>query len=120
MLFALARSPGLSAIGVVLSPNTFAPPGDAQILRVPGDHWMSNDPGPHTCSKSGRYAASDSRNAMHAVSGNPISITSTGGNCACSASGLCNRYPVERPSQKLPPKNEACAWLYWSSGNLGE
>src|SRR6266851_5710580 len=120
MLFALARSPGLSAIGVVLSPNTLAPPGDAQILSVSGGHWISNDPRPHTCSKSGRYADSDSRNAMHAVSGNPSSSRSTGGDCACSASGLCSRYPVDRASQKLPPKNEDCASLYWSSGNLGE
>src|ERR1700730_15398659 len=120
MLFALVRSPGLSAIGVVLPPNIFAPPEDAQILPVSGGHWISNDPGPHTCSKSGRYFASDSRSAMHAVSGNPISSKSTGGNRACSASGLCSRYPVGRASQKLPPKNEACAWLYWSSGNLGE
>src|ERR1700678_1049783 len=120
MLFALVRSPGLSAIGVVLPPNTFAPPGDAQILSVSGGHWISNDPEPHTRSKSSRYADSDSRNAMHAVSGNPCSSKSTGGDCACSASALCIRYPVERASQKLPPKNEACAWLYWCSGNLGD
>src|SRR5260370_32518925 len=120
MLFALAGSPGLSEIGVVLPPNTFAPPGVSQILWVSGGHWISNDPGPHTCSKSGRYAASDSRNAMHAVSGNPISSRSTGGDCACSASALCRRYPVERASQKLPPKNEACSRLYWSSGDLVE
>src|SRR5260370_33890389 len=98
MLFALVRSPGLSEIGVVLAPNTFAPPGDVQILSVSGGHWISNDPGPQTCSKSGRYADSDSRNAMHAVSGKPISSESTRGNCACTACGLCSRHPVGRAS----------------------
>src|ERR1700680_3801019 len=119
MLFALVRSPGLSGIGVVLPANTFAPPGDAQILLASDGHWISKELGPHTCSKSGLYAASDSRNAMHAVSGNPISSISTGGDCACSASALCSWHPVDRASQKLWRENDGCVSSYCSWGNLG-
>ena len=79
---------------------------------------MSNEL-PHTASNSGLYSAVDSRNAMQAVSGKPISRVSTGGCCACSASALCSLYPVARESQKFPPKNGPC-WLYWSTGKSGE
>src|SRR5258708_10277686 len=65
---------------------------------------MSKDPSPQTSSNKGRYSARESRYAMQAVSGKPCSLGSTGGNCACSASGLLNLYPVERESQKFPPR----------------
>src|SRR3984893_9576894 len=57
---------------------------------------------------------------MQAVSGKPISPVSTGGCCACSASGLCSLYPVARESQKFPPKNRPCTGLYSSTGKSGE
>src|SRR5258705_13600828 len=57
---------------------------------------------------------------MHAESGNPCSWVSTGGPCACCASGLCSRNPVARPSQKFPPKNNCWTSLYWKTGKRGE
>src|SRR5260370_5897434 len=57
---------------------------------------------------------------MQAVSGKPISWVSTGGPCACSASGFLNRYPVARESKKFPPKNRPCSRLYCSTGKKGE
>src|ERR1700758_783545 len=74
---------------------------------------------PHSNSKRGLYTACESRNATQAVSGKPISWVSTGGPCACSASGFRSLYPVARESQKFPPKNRPCAWLYWSTGKNG-
>src|SRR6202165_56067 len=119
-MFARVRSSGLIGIGVVLPPNTAAPPGVSQMRSVSGGNLISNEPLPHTCSKSGLYSAFASRNATHAVSGKPISWVSTGGCCACWASGFLNKYPVERESQKFPPKKSPCAWLYWSTGKNGE
>src|SRR3982074_542485 len=117
--FAVVRSSARSGIGVAVW-NGGVPPGVAQVPSVPRGHLISNDPAPQPPSKSGRYTAWDRRNAMHAVSGKPISWVSTGGCCACSASGLCSKKPVERASQKFPPKNRPCVALYWSTGNLGE
>ena len=114
------RSSGFSLIGVVSVPNTAAPPGVEQISSVLGGNLISNEPWPHTNSKSGLYSAWEIRNAMQAVSGRACSWVSTGGCCACSASGLCSRNPVERASQKFPPKNRLCTSLNWSTGNLGE
>src|SRR5260370_10289214 len=57
---------------------------------------------------------------MHAVSGRAWSWVSTGGCCACSASGFCNKYPVARESQKFPPKNRPAIALYWRTGYQGE
>src|SRR5919109_2636771 len=119
-LFALVRSAELSGIGVALPPNCAAPPGVAQIFSVSCGHLISSEPLPHTSSNRGRYFAWDSRNAIQAVSGRACSWVSTGGCCACSASALCSKNPVERASQKLPPKNRPCTSLYWSTGNLGE
>src|ERR1700694_473554 len=118
-MFARVRSSGLIGIGVVLPPNTAAPPGVSQMRSVSGGNLISNEPLPHTCSKSGLYSACDSRNAMHAVSGKPISWVSTGGCCACSASGFCIKYPGARESQKFPPKNRPCLSLYWRTGKYG-
>src|SRR5713101_3046056 len=118
-LFARTRSCGFSLTGAVSVPNTAAPPGVAQISSVLGGNFMLSESLPHTCSKRGRYSARDNRNAMHAVSGNPISCVSTGGCCACSASGFCSKYPVERESQKFPPKNRPCVSLSWNTGNQG-
>ena len=72
-LLAWVRSSGDSLTGVVSVPNTAAPPGVAQICSVSCGNLILSEPMPHTCSKSGRYSAWDSRNAMHAVSGRPIS-----------------------------------------------
>src|SRR5919109_1131513 len=119
-LFALVRSAELSGIGVALPPNCAAPPGVSQIFSVTRGNLISSEPLPQMSSKSGRYSAWDSRNAMHAVSGKPISWVSTGGCCACSESALCSKYPVARASQKFPPKNRPCTSLNWSTGNLGE
>src|SRR6266481_8659332 len=119
MLFALVRSAALSAIGVTFPWNLDAPPGVAQIVSVLAGHRISNEV-PHTSSNSARYDALVSRHAMQAVSGKPISWVSTGGPCACSASGLCSLYPVARPSQKFPPKNVPCVALNSNTGNLGE
>src|SRR5271166_1066331 len=116
MLVALVRSVALSAIGVALPPNLAAPFGVAQIWAVLAGKRMSKST-PHTSSNSCRYGAESSRNAMQAVSGKPISIGSTGGPCACSASGACSLYPVARPSQKFPPKNAPAVVLYSSTGN---
>src|ERR1700730_603251 len=115
----MVRSSGLSRIGVTLPLNLAAPPGVAQIVSVLAGHAISNE-APHTSSKTARYDALDSRHAMQAVSGKPISWVSTGGPCACSASALCSLYPVARPSQKFPPKNVPCVWLKSNTGNLGE
>src|ERR1700759_4858986 len=111
MLLALVRSSADNWIGVALVPNVAAPPGVAQIVAVSEGQGMSNE-SPHTVSNSGRYSAVESRKATQAVSGKPISCVSTGGCCACSASGLCSLYPVERPSQKFPPKKAAWVVLY--------
>src|SRR5919197_3121415 len=116
-VLARVRSAGLSGMGVAVA-NGGVPPGVEQIFSVSLGNLISNEPAPHTCSKSGRYTAWDSRNAMHAVSGKPISWVSTGGCWACSASGLCSKYPVARPSQKLPPMNRPNR--SWRTGNLGE
>src|SRR6185437_6254997 len=123
-LFVLARSSGPRATGIatasdagvillervkcwckafLLPLNTAAPSGVLQIVSVSAGHLISNDPSPQTSSKRGLYSAWESRYAMQAVSGKPCS-SSTGGCCACSASGLLNLYPVERESQKFPPK----------------
>src|SRR5207302_1170822 len=75
---------------------------------------------PQMSSKSFRYWDWASLKAMQAVSGLPCSRGSTGGCWACSASALCSKYPVERPSQKFPPKNSCCVSLNWRTGNLGE
>src|ERR1700756_3529859 len=56
---------------------------------------------------------------MQAVSGLAISSGSTGGNCACSASGFLSKYPVARESQKFPPKKRPCSSLNWSTGKNG-
>src|SRR6266404_6156178 len=117
MLVALVRSTGLSAIGVVSLPK--APLGVAQICVVLDGKLMSKST-PQTSSKSGRYDAVLSRNAMQAVSGKPCSKGSTGGPCACSASGVCSFIPVARPSQKFPPKNRPCTELKLSTGNVCE
>src|ERR1700730_1559880 len=114
------RSFGDSLTGVVSPRNTAAPPGVPQIFSVSWGNLISSEPLPHTCSKSGRYNACESRNAMHAMSGKPISWVSTGGCCACSASALCSKYPVERESQKFPPKNRPCVSLNWRTGKYGE
>src|SRR6266481_7636687 len=119
MLFALVRSTELSAIGVALVPNLLAPPGMAQISAVLAGKRMSKST-PHTSSKSCRYGAESSRNAMQAVSAKPISSGSTGGPCACSASGACSFIPVARPSQKFPPKNRPCVLSKLSTGNVCE
>src|SRR6266478_1435313 len=113
------RSSGLSRTGVVLPPNTAAPPGVSQISSVSPGNLMFNEPFPHTSSKRGRYTACESLNAMQAVSGLPISWVSTGGCCACSASAFLSRYPVARESQKLPPKKAPSTWLYCSTGKNG-
>src|SRR6266851_9940370 len=119
-MFARVRSSGLSGIGVVLPPNTAAPPGVSQIRSVSDGNLISNEPLPHTSSKRDLYSACESLDATHAVSGKPISCVSTGGCCACSASALCSLYPVERASQKFPPKNAACVVLNSSTGKSGE
>src|ERR1700722_2408889 len=119
MLFALARSAGLKWIGVALPCNTAAPVGVSQIFSELPGHLMSNE-SPHTLSKSGRYTAWVSRNAMQAVSEKPISPGQTGGPCACSESARCNLYPVARASQKFPPKKAFCVVLYSSTGKSGE
>src|SRR4030088_355625 len=116
--FAVVRSSGRSGIGVAVW-NGGVPPGVAQILSVSRGHLISNEPTPHTPSKSGRYTAWDRRNAVHAVSGKPISWVSTGGCCACSASGFCNKNPVARESQKFPPKKSCWVSLNWSTGDQG-
>src|SRR5216683_2101169 len=90
--------------------STAAPSGVLQIASVSAGH-MSNDPSPQTSSNKGPYSAWESRYAMQAVSGKP-----TGGYCACSASGLLNLYPVERESQKFPPRKAFRTLLYWSPG----
>src|ERR1700737_330061 len=113
MLVALVRSCGLSVTGVVVVGN--APWGVEQICSVLEGQLMSKS-APHTNSKSGRYDASDNRHAMQAVSGKFISPGSTGGPCACSASGVCSFIPVARPSQKFPPKNSCCVVLKFSTG----
>src|ERR1700755_1926122 len=74
---------------------------------------------PQTCSKSDLYCACDIRHAMQAVSGKPISWVSTGGCCACSASGLCNLYPVARASQNSAPTNDWSVLLKCNRGNCG-
>src|SRR6266403_2245430 len=119
-LFALVRSSGLRRTGSTLVPNLAAPPGVQQICSVSWGKSMSNEPGPQMSSKSFRYSDWASLNAMQAVSGLAISRGSTGGCWACSASALCSKYPVERPSQKFPPKNAPCVSLYSRTGNLGE
>ena len=43
--------PDLAGIGVVLPPNTAAPPGVAQICSVSDGKLISNEPAPHTCLK---------------------------------------------------------------------
>src|SRR5260370_5770171 len=111
---------GLRGMGVVPPPNTAAPPGVSQISAVSGGKSILNEPLPHTASKRGLYTACESRKATQAVSGRPISCVSTGGPCACSASGILSLYPVARESQKFPPKNRPCTWLYWSTGKNGE
>src|SRR2546422_6103991 len=118
--FALRRSSGFRSTGVVSVPNTAAPPGVAQIFLVLGGNLISKESSPYSCSKRGLYAACESLNAMHAVSGLPISWVSTGGCCACSASGFLSRYPVARESQKFPPKKRPCSSLNWSTGKNGE
>src|ERR1700745_3141223 len=117
MLLALVRSSGLSASGVALLPN--APLGVAQTCATLPGQAMSKS-APQTSSNSGRYGAWDILYAMQAMSGLPISPGSTGGPCACSASGLCSNIPVARPSQKFPPKNSCCVVLYLSTGNVFE
>ena len=94
--------------------NTAAPSGVAQISSVPLGNLISRE-SPHTSSKRVLYAADCSRNAMQAVSGKPISPGSTGGCCACSASGLCSKYPVARASQK-----KASFTLLWHEGCSNE
>src|SRR6266404_2492721 len=118
--FALVRSSGLRRTGWTFVPNLAAPPGVQQISSVSGGKRMSNEPLPQISSKNGRYTAWESRNAMQAVSGRPISRGSTGGCWACSESALCSKYPVARASQKFPPKNNPCTSLNWRTGNLGE
>src|SRR6266851_8288371 len=120
MLFALVRSSGLSRMGAVFVPSTLAPPGVAQIRSASCGNLILKEPAPHTSSNRGLYTACESRNATQAVSGKPISRVSTGGLCACSASGILSLYPVARESKKFPPKNRPCSWLYWSTGKNGE
>src|SRR6516165_3181595 len=119
MLVALVGAVALSAIGVALPPNLLSPLGMAQISAVLAGKRMSKS-APHTSSKSCRYGAESSRNAMQAVSAKPISSGSTGGPCACSASGACSFIPVARPSQKFPPKNSCCVLSKLSTGNVCE
>src|SRR5271167_746847 len=108
MLVALVRSSADKRIGVALPLNTAAPLGVAQIEAVLDGKLMLKE-SPHTVMNRGRYEAEDIRYAMQAISGKPISNGSTGGPCACSASGACSLYPVARESQKFPPKN--AAWV---------
>src|SRR6059058_4795825 len=96
------------------------PPDLSQMRSVSGGNLISKEPLPHSSSKRDLYSACESRNATHAVSGKPISCVSTGGCCACSASEFLSKYPVERESQKFPPKKRPCTWLYWSTGKNGE
>src|ERR1700687_2217751 len=107
-------------MGVTLVPNIFAPPGVAQIASDSNGKLILNEPAPQTRSNSGRYTDWDNRNAIHAASGNACSWVSTGGCCACSASALCSKYPVERASQKFPPVNNPTDWVKLNTGNLGE
>src|ERR1700730_3986498 len=136
-LFALARSSRPRATGIAtasdagadpLQPvrcwctafwlplNTAAPSGVLQIASVSAGHLISSEPSPQTTSKRGLYSARESRYAMQAGSGKPCSSGSTGGCCACSAFGLLNLYPVERESQKFPPKKAFRTPLYSSWG----
>src|ERR1700738_950127 len=117
MLVALVRSTVLSVTGVVVVGH--APWGVEQICWVLEGQLMSKS-APQTSSNSGRYDASDNRHAMQAVSGKFISPGSTGGPCACSASGACSFIPVARPSQKFPPKNRFCVVSKLSTGNVCE
>src|SRR5258708_4584888 len=91
-------------MGVALPPKIEAPPGVEQICPVSGGKLILSEPAPQTVSNRGLYTACESRKAMQAVSASACSCVSTGGCCACSASGLPSRYPVARESQKFPPK----------------
>src|SRR2546422_785108 len=66
------RSTALNCTGVALPPNTAAPPGVAQMSAVLAGKLISNEPLPHTNSKSGRYTALESLKVMQAVSGCPF------------------------------------------------